>query len=163
MATAAGFSAVCVVPTPMAVRFIGEVAQVEAATGFPVRSDYRRPEETEALPAADAFLVSPLTFNSLNKWSAGISDTLAMGLINEGLGSGVPITAVPWVNAPLAQHPAAAASIATLRGAGVRFTGGFGHPSTRIPGPDGRTGVPIYPWDEVEAAISRMAAECGAV
>ncbi len=31
----------------------------------------------------------------------------------------IPIAAVPYVNAPLARHPALAASFATLRGAGV--------------------------------------------
>lgn len=146
-----------VVPTPMALRFLGDVAPVEAATGLPVRSDYKRPEDPDVLPPPDAFLVSPLTFNSLNKWGAGISDTLAMGLLNEALGLGVPIVAVPWVNAQLAKHPAAEASLNLLRGAGVEFTSGFGHPSSRVPGPGGVVGKPVYPWDEVEAAVRRMA------
>jgi hypothetical protein len=158
MAHAAGLDA-AVVPTPMALRFLGDVAAVEAVTGFPVRSDYRRPEDPDVLPLPDAFLVSPLTFNSLNKWAAGISDTLAMGLLNESLGMGVPIVAVPWVNAQLAKHPAAVASMERLRAAGVEFTGGFAHPSTRIPGPDGKTGTPVYPWDEIAEAIQAIAAE----
>jgi len=125
-------------------------------TGLPVRSDYKRPEDPDALPLPDAFLVSPLTFNSLNKWAAGISDTLAMGLLNEALGLGAPIVAVPWVNAQLAKHPAAKPSLNRLRGAEVEFTSGFGHPSSRIPGPDGTVGKPVYPWHEIEAAIGRM-------
>lgn len=156
LAHAAGFT-VCVIPTPMALRFIGDTAPLEELTGFPVRTDYKRPEDSDVLPLPDAFLVSPLTFNSLNKWAAGISDTLAMGLLNEALGLGVPITAVPWVNAPLAKHPAAKASYARLLAAGVQFTDGFGHPSSRVPGPDGTVGKPEYPWGEVEAAIGRMA------
>lgn len=157
MAHAAGWSA-AVVPTPMALRFLGNVAALEAATGFKVRTDYKRPDEDDVLPPPDAFLVSPLTFNSLNKWSAGISDTLAMGLLNEALGLGVPIVAVPWVNAQLAKHPAAARSLDVLRGAGVEFLSGFGHPSSRILGPDGKTGTPVYPWDEIAAAVGRIAA-----
>lgn len=157
-AYAAGFTAVCVVPTPMALRFIPDIGALERASGFPVRSDYKRPADPDVLPVADAFLVSPLTFNSLNKWAAGISDTLAMGLLNEALGTPAPVSAVPWVNAPLAAHPAARASIERLAGAGVNFTSGFGHPSTRVPGPDGRTGRPVYPWDQVEAEITRLAA-----
>lgn len=152
----AGFD-VCVIPTPMALRFMGNVDPLEDLTGFPVRTDYKRPQDPDALPLADAFLVSPLTFNSLNKWAAGISDTLAMGLLNEALGTDVPIVAVPWVNAQLAKHPAAGESIARLRAAGVRFTEGFGHRSSRIPGPDGRLAAPVYPWDEVEAAVARIA------
>lgn len=153
---AAGWDA-AVVPTPMAVRFLGDVAALEQATGLPVRTDYKRPGDPDVLPAPDAFLVSPLTFNSLNKWAAGISDTLAMGLLNEALGLGVPIVAVPWVNAQLARHPGVARSLEVLRGAGVEFTSGFGHRSSRVPGPDGRTGAPVYPWGEVEGAIARIA------
>jgi len=142
----------------MAVRFIGETGALERLTGYPVRTDYKRPEEPDALPLADAFLVCPLTFNSLNKWALGISDTLAMGLLNESLGLGVPIAAVPWVNAALSLHPAARKALETLRTAGVEFTSGFGHPSSRIPGPDGELGKPVYPWDEVDTQIARMAA-----
>lgn len=153
---AAGFT-VAVVPTPMALRFISDVAAVEKATGLPVREDYKRPQDPDVLPLPDAFLVSPLTFNSLNKWAQGNSDTLAMGLLNEAIGIGVPIAAVPWVNAQLAKHPAAEESLKRLRAVGVEFTSGFGHPSTRIPGPDGSVGQPIYPWDEIKTVLARMA------
>jgi hypothetical protein len=143
----------------MALRFIEDVAVLEQATGLPIRSDYKRPEDPDVLPLPDAFLVAPLTFNSLNKWAAGISDTLAMGLLNEALGLGVPITAVPWVNAQLAKHPAAEESLNRLRSAGVEFTSGFAHPSTRNPGPDGQVGKPVYPWNEIEAALARTASQ----
>jgi phosphopantothenoylcysteine synthetase/decarboxylase len=148
---------VAVIPTPAALRFIGDTAPLAGQTGYPVRSDYKRPDEPDALPPADAFLVSPLTFNSLNKWAAGVSDTLATGLLNEALGLGVPIVAVPWVNAPLSRHPAAPESVARLAAAGVEFTSGFGHPSATVPGPDGAIGTPDYPWDEIEAQIARIA------
>jgi len=151
--------AVAVVPTQMALRFIEDIGAVERASGLPVRSDFKRPEEPDVLPLPDAILVAPLTFNSLNKWAAGISDTLAMGLLNEALGLGVPIAAVPWVNAQLAKHPAAVESLKRLRAAGVEFTSGFGHPSSRIPGPDGTVGQPAYPWDEIEAVLARMASQ----
>jgi hypothetical protein len=154
----AGFT-VAVVPTPMGVRFMGDIAAVEEATGLPVRTDYKRPTDPDALPLPDAFLVAPLTFNSLNKWAAGISDTLAMGLLNEALGLGVPITAVPWVNYQLSQHPAVTENAHRLRAAGVVFTSGFGHPSSRIPGPDGTVGKAAYPWTEIEDAIVRMAGQ----
>jgi phosphopantothenoylcysteine synthetase/decarboxylase len=90
-----------------------------ALTGHPVRSAYKLPGEPDVLPSADAMIVVPATFSTINKWAAGISDTLALGLINEAIGMSIPIVTVPYVNAPLARHPALAASFATLRGAGV--------------------------------------------
>jgi hypothetical protein len=158
-AHAAGFTA-CVVTTPMARRFIEDLEQLQVASGFPVRSDYKQPGEPDELPLPDAFLVAPLTFNTLNAWAAGFSPTLALGLLNESLGMGVPITAVPWVNAQLAAHPAAQPSLERLRSAGVGFTSGFAHRSTRIPGPDGEVGSPVYPWDEIEQAIRTMFEQC---
>jgi phosphopantothenoylcysteine synthetase/decarboxylase len=150
----AGF-AVCVIPTPAALRFVGDTSHLEQLTGYPVRSDYKRPDESDALPAADAFIVSPMTFNTLNKWSAGISDTLATGLLNEALGLGVPVTAVPWINAPLAAHPVVAMSIERLERAGVTFTSGLGHPSSRFPGV-AATASSDYPWSEVAHHVTRM-------
>jgi hypothetical protein len=111
---------VCLIVTPTAARWLADdLDDLAAATGHPVRSAYKLPGEPDVLPSADAILVVPATFNTINKWSAGISDTLALGLINEAIGMRIPIVAVPWVNEPLALHPALAASLATLRGAGV--------------------------------------------
>lgn len=154
-----GFTA-CVVATPMARRFIGDIQGLQEVSGYPVRSEYKQPDESDALPPPDAFLVAPLTFNTLNAWAAGFSPTLALGLLNESLGTGVPVTAVPWVNAQLAKHPAAAPSIERLSAAGVHFTSGFAHRSSRIPGPDGQVSTPTYPWDEIEQAIESMHERC---
>jgi phosphopantothenoylcysteine decarboxylase len=41
-------------------------------------------------PDADAILAAPLPFNTINKWAVGISDTLALGLLNELLVDGPP-------------------------------------------------------------------------
>lgn len=150
----------CVVTTPMARRFIGNPDELEKASGYPLRTDYKQPDEPDVHPLPDAFLVAPLTFNTLNAWAAGFSPTLALGLLNETLGMGVPVTAVPWVNAQLAAHPAAAPSMERLRTAGVQFTSGFAHRSSRVPGPDGRTASPVYPWDEIEEAIASMRERC---
>ena len=111
---------VCLICTPTAARWLAaDVEALAGLTGHPVRSTYKMPTEPDVLPPADAMLVAPLTFNTLNKWAAGISDTLALGLVNEALGKGIPIITVPYLNAPLAAHPAVAVSIRTLRSAGV--------------------------------------------
>jgi phosphopantothenoylcysteine decarboxylase len=56
-----------------------------------VRVHPRLPTELDLLPDAEAVLAAPLTFNTINRWAAGISDTLALGLVNESLGSALPI------------------------------------------------------------------------
>lgn len=75
---------VCVVATPSGMKFL-DAARLTELTGFPVRSDYERPGEPDVLPPADAFAVAPATFNTVNKWAHGISDTLALGLLNEAV------------------------------------------------------------------------------
>ena len=67
------------------------------------------------LPSPDAILAAPLSCNTLNKWAAGISDTLALGLVTEAIGLSIPIVALPhWNNAQDA-HPATARSVEVLR------------------------------------------------
>jgi hypothetical protein len=111
----------CLVLTPTAARWLaGDLAELAARTGHPVRSAYKMPGEKDVLPAADAMLIAPATFNMINQWAAGLSESLALGLINEAIGLGIPLVTVPWINGPLSRHPALAASLARLRGAGVR-------------------------------------------
>lgn len=108
----------CVILTPLAASWV-DVNALAAATGQPVRVQPRRPDERDPLPPADAVLAAPLTFNTLNKWAAGISDTLALGLLNELLVGGPPIVAAPCAKASLRAHPAYEPSIQVLAGAGV--------------------------------------------
>jgi len=60
-------------------------------------------------------VAAPLSFNSLNKWAQGISDTLALGLLNENIGLRIPITAAIWAKESLRNHPAYTRSLGTLR------------------------------------------------
>lgn len=104
--------------TPVAATWVDE-AWIERAAGCPVRVEPRLPGEEDPLPLTDAVLVAPLTFNTLNKWAAGISDTLALGLLNELLATGVPIVAAPCIKHTLRKHPAYSASCRTLATHGV--------------------------------------------
>ncbi|MGP8001340.1 MAG: flavoprotein [Streptosporangiaceae bacterium] len=108
-----------VIATPMGERFI-DAAQLAALTGDRVRSAFRMPDEPDELPATDAVVVAPATFNTVNKWAAGIADTFAVGLLCELTGLGVPIIAVPLVKDALARHVAFGTSLEVLRGMGVR-------------------------------------------
>jgi flavoprotein len=65
-------------------------------------------------------VVAPCTFNTVGKWAAGISDTLALGLLNQALGAGRQIVAVPNPHVDLAKHPAFGCNVEFLRGCGVQ-------------------------------------------
>ncbi|MGW4644161.1 flavoprotein [Sphaerisporangium sp. NPDC004334] len=116
LAQSAGWT-VRVITTPMAANFVDQ-AELERLTGDRVRCGYRmpdEPDEPDALPAADAVVVAPATFNTVNKWAGGIADTFAVGLLCELAGFGVPILAVPLLKDALARHPAFSRSLDTLR------------------------------------------------
>jgi phosphopantothenoylcysteine synthetase/decarboxylase len=110
---------VYVITTPLGLRFV-DAERLASLTGEPVRSEFRMPGEPNELPAADAVVVAPATFNTINKWSAGIADNFAVGLLCELMGVGVPIVAAPLLKDALARHPAFARNVEVLRGAGVR-------------------------------------------
>jgi len=120
-AQAAGWD-VCVILTPHATKFV-DVAMLAHLTGHPVRSEYKHPEEPDVLPRADAVVALPVTFNTLNKWALGISDTLALGILCEYTGRRTPIVAVPGVTTAsgLDTHPAFLRSMRMLRRYGVHL------------------------------------------
>ena len=112
---------VCIIATPTAASWLDRSA-LQEQTGYPVRVEWRMPGDPEPHPPADVLLVVPVTFNTVNKWAVGASDTLALGILNEALGTGLPIHAFPRVKATLAAHPAYAGHLAVARGAGVSST-----------------------------------------
>ncbi|MFJ8586429.1 flavoprotein [Streptomyces sp. NPDC093595] len=114
-----------VIATPHGLPFL-DAAAVETRTGYPIRSAWRRPGDPRPLPPADAIAVAPATFNTINKWAAGIADTLALGTLCEAYGAGVTTAVLPCVNAELTAHPAYRESLARLRGMGVRIGEGSG-------------------------------------
>ncbi|MFI2203949.1 flavoprotein [Streptomyces sp. NPDC020192] len=94
-----------VVATPQGLGFL-DVEAIEAQTGYPIRSAWRTPGEARPLPPAGAIAVAPATFNTVNKWAAGISDTLALGILCEAYGMGIPTAVLPYLNSAQAAHPA---------------------------------------------------------
>ncbi|WP_018383701.1 flavoprotein [Wenjunlia vitaminophila] len=150
-AQAAGWDT-CLVLTPSAARWWADrLGDLEALTGHPVRSEYRMPWERDALPKADAMLVAPLSCSSLNKWGAGISDTLALGLVSEGVHLGVPVAAMPYFNQAQGAQPAVARSIAALREQRVRVLYG---PDGYQPHPPKQGNPAAFPWATALAALS---------
>jgi phosphopantothenoylcysteine synthetase/decarboxylase len=145
---------VCVIATPSALKFM-DTNRLEDVTGRIVRSDFKQPDEPDILPAANAVAVVPATFNTINKWVNGSSDTLALGVLHEAVGLELPIVVAPTLNTALAKHPAFVASVATLRSWGVRV---LFDPAT-FPLPEPRKGLTVtdfFPWSELEAALLEM-------
>jgi hypothetical protein len=120
-----------------------------------VRSQYARPGAPRShIP--DAILVAPATYNTINKWAEGISDTYALGILAEAIGLEVPIVVLPFVNTALAGRAPFRRSVESLRAEGVRILLGPGGFQPHPP----RTGsnlIDSYPWhlglDEAERML----------
>ncbi|TCB95664.1 flavoprotein [Micromonospora zingiberis] len=110
-----------VTATPSAIDFI-DVPAIEELTGAPVRSNYRAsPGIRRSLAAADALVIAPATYNSINKIALGLADNYAMTSVAELIGRQVPTVIVPFVNAALAARSPFRRAVASLRDEGVRI------------------------------------------
>ncbi|MFC0597238.1 flavoprotein [Streptomyces palmae] len=152
-ARAAGWDT-CLVLTPSAARWWeARLGELEMLTGHPVRWQYKLPGQQDALPPADAMLIAPLSCTSLNKWGAGIADTLALGLVSEGVHLGVPIAAMPYFNQAQGAQPAVPRSLAVLREQGVHVLDG---PAGYEPHPPKRGNPSSFPWSRALAALEAV-------
>ncbi len=143
-----------IVATPAALEFFDEHA-IADQTGSPVRSQYAKPGAPRSL-IPDAILAAPATYNTINKWAQGISDTYALGVLAEATGLGVPIVVLPFVNTALASRAPFRRSVESLRAEGVKILLGQGGFQPHPP----RTGdsvISTYPWhlglDEAERML----------
>ncbi|WP_283138929.1 flavoprotein [Rhizohabitans arisaemae] len=142
-----------VVATPAALAFI-DVPELERLTGRPIRSRYRSPDEPKP-PRADAVIVAPATFNTINKFAQGIADTYALGVLAEAVGLGIPVVVLPFVNSALAGRLPFRQSVDRLREEGVSILLGPGafepHP------PNGEAAPP--PWHLTLTELARLSAK----
>jgi hypothetical protein len=136
-----------VIATPAALDFL-DLDALEAQTGHQVRSEYAKPGSgrERSLPHADAIIVAPATYNTVNKWAVGISDTYALGILAEAPGLGIPVVVLPFVNAALAANVCFRDSIDRLRAIGVAVLFGPGEWEPHAPGTGGSR-VDSFPWD----------------
>ncbi|MFJ8042502.1 flavoprotein [Kitasatospora sp. NPDC096147] len=119
-AQAAGWD-VCLGLTSTAADWLApDIPALTELTGHLVKARYRRPGEPDLLPAPDAILFGPATFNSINSLAQGLTSSWVVGYTAEALGKGVPVAVLPCVNDALAAHPQYPRSLATLREAGAR-------------------------------------------
>ena len=143
------------IATPTAVGFFDTDA-VEELTGRPVRSQHRGPN-TSRSPKADAVIVAPASFNTINKLAAGIADNYALDVLNETIGLGVPVTILPFVNSAYAGRAPFRRSVAALQEEGVRVLMGE---SGFVPHPAGQGSDAFdrFPW---EAALEHVEERIG--
>ncbi|MET8144915.1 flavoprotein [Sphaerisporangium sp. NPDC005288] len=137
-----------VVATPSALDFI-DVPALERRTGRPVRSRYRKPYEPKP-PRADAIIVAPATYNTINKFAQGIADTYALGLLAEAPGLGIPVVVLPFVNSALAGRAPFRDSVGRLRAEGVQVLIGAG---AFVPHDPSAVHTGAYPWHLALAAL----------
>ena len=143
-----------VIATPAALDFFDQAA-VEQQTGSPVKSQYSKPGAPRS-PIPDAIVVAPATYNTINKWAQGISDTYALGVLAEITGLDTPIVVLPFVNSALASRAPFRRSVESLRGEGVRILLGPGGFEPHPP----RTGgsrISTFPWHLALDEAGRLA------
>ncbi|MFD0269116.1 flavoprotein [Streptomyces sp. NPDC127106] len=145
---------VCLGLTPTAAEWLADgLNGLAALTGHPVRSRYKRPGEPDVWPKADAILVAPATFNTVNAWALGLTDRFVVGVVAEGIGKGIRTAVMPCVNAAYVQHRAFERSVQELREMGVRVLygeGGF------VPNQPGQGRPETYPWGLALDAVDSL-------
>ncbi|MCP2336105.1 flavoprotein [Actinomadura rupiterrae] len=144
---------VCVMTTPKGREFV-DVPRIEEMTGYPVRSVYKQPDEPDAFPVAGAFLAAPITVTSINKWAAGIGDTVPLGYLIEGYGLNVPTVAMPYSSHAHMAHPVLNRSLEALESFGVTVLLGDGTQDAK-----GRPHFPPpekFPWQAGLDALEHL-------
>lgn len=142
-----------VIATPAALDFFDQAA-IEALTGSPVRSQYSPPGSPRSL-IPNAIAVAPATYNTINKWATGASDTYALGVLAEQTGMGLPIVVLPFVNAALASRAPFQRNVESLRAEGVSILFGPGAVEPHQPHTGGAL-IDTYPWHLVLDKIDSM-------
>jgi hypothetical protein len=122
-----------------------DVPTLVEKTGYAVRARFKDPGDPDTLPPPSAIIVAPATVNTINKLAAGIADTLALGLMVEAIGLGLPIVAVPYTNVAMAAHPAFGDGVAKLRSWGVTLLYGDNVVEPHQPGTGGIL-RDAFPW-----------------
>ncbi|WP_428963114.1 flavoprotein [Micromonospora fluostatini] len=146
-----------VTATPNAMNFLNTPA-IEELTGTAVRSSYRAaPGARRSLPAPDALVIAPATFNSINKIALGLADNYAMTSVAEMIGRRVPTVIVPFANAALAARLPFRRAVASLRDEGVHVIVGPEHDWEPHPPGSGNDRQRTFPWTTAFEIATRHA------
>nr|WP_230416855.1 flavoprotein [Micromonospora tarapacensis] len=146
-----------VTATPNGIDFI-DVPAIEELTGAPARSSYRQaPGDRRSLPAADALVIAPATYNSINKIALGLADNYAMTSVAELIGRQVPTVIVPFVNAALAARSPFRHAVASLRDEGIHVLLGPEDGWEPHPPGSGKDRQCAFPWTTAFEAATQLA------
>ncbi|SDN55389.1 flavoprotein [Allokutzneria albata] len=142
--------------TPTAGRWLtetGALAEIERATGLPVRVDPRSPSERSPHPPVDCYVVAPASANTVAKLALGLADNQALTQVNEAIGThDLPVVVFPRVNAAHARHPAWNDHLTALRRAGVHLV--YGDDVWPLHEPRSSPGKQL-PWSAVLDAVNQ--------
>ena len=147
-----------VIATPAALEFFDQAA-IEKLSGNPVRSQYSKPGSPRSL-IPDAIIVAPATYNTINKWAQGTSDTYALGILAEMTGMDTTIVVLPFVNSALANRVAFNRSVETLRSEGVHILLGPGEFEPHPPRAGGNQ-IETFPWNLALDEAERLLGDSG--
>ena len=144
-----------VVPTPSALKFVGETTWA-ALSGHPVSTqvwdDAHEVPHVRLGQEADLVVVAPATADLLARASAGRADDLLTNIL---LTARCPVIMVPAMHTEMWEHPATAANVATLRSRGVVVM----RPAEgRLTGADSGAGRMPEPDDIEQVALVALAA-----
>ncbi|MFI7022687.1 flavoprotein [Micromonospora sp. NPDC049900] len=146
-----------VTATPIGIDFI-DVPAIEELTGTEVRSSYRAsPGDRRQLPTADALVIAPATYNSINKIAIGLADNYAMTSVAELIGRQVPTVIVPFVNAAFAARLPFRHAVASLRDEGVHVLLGPENRWEPHPPGSGNGRQRAFPWTTAFEAATQLA------
>lgn len=146
-----------VTATPSALDFI-DAQRIGRLAGHPVRSTFSSlPGARRSLPIADALVIAPATYNSVNKIALGIADNYAMMSIAELIGRQVPTVIVPFVNAALAARAPFQRAVTDLRNERVRVLLGTEDGWEPHPPGSGNDRQKVFPWTTAFETAARLA------
>jgi len=136
-----------VIATEAAIPFIDADA-IRAETSRPVMSEPHAPGAPRS-PRADAVLVAPATFNTINKLALGIADTYALDRLHEAIGLHIPFVLCPFANSGYTERICYKESIDRLTKEGVVVVGDEPHK----PG----QGSDLHPpWERALQTLERL-------
>lgn len=143
------------IATPSAVNFI-DIPALEQQIGNPIRTSHSDPSRSRngSRPHADAMIVAPATYNTINKWANGIADTYALDILAEAIGYNIPIVVLPFVNANLAGRAPFRRSVDQLRAEGIQIFLGPKQWEPHPPG-SGSNRLDTFPWSAALDLVER--------
>ncbi|PUB25475.1 flavoprotein [Promicromonospora sp. AC04] len=126
------------------------IRAIEETLGRPVRIDFHT-TVGYSLPDPDAVIVAPATYNTINKWAAGIADTYVLTRLAEQTGRAIPIAVAPYVNTNFAANPVYRRSLDALQEAGIDVVNGPLEP--HAPG-GGDAPLDVFPWEPLLDSVA---------